>query len=149
MAEGGVVREMRPVGLEPIPLPTSEDSIGLRERGEQLARSWKKIPHVSKSIGLREHFDESIAVLAGLQYALKGHKHETLSDDLKWLSDHLRLFAADTMELRTTMRKLQKLPLVRCGDLTDMPRGWILMRGFMDATNYELSEKALIAYVEG
>jgi hypothetical protein len=149
MAEGGVVREMRPVGLEPIPLPTSDDSNHLRERGEQLARSWKNIPHITKSPGLRRHFDESIAVLAGLQYALKGHKHETLSDDLKWLSDHLRLFAADTMELRTTMRKLQKLPLVRYGDLTDMPRGWILMRGFMEATDYELSEKALIAFVEG
>jgi cyclic beta-1,2-glucan glucanotransferase len=149
MAEGGVVREIRPAGSGPIPLPTADETVNLRERGRQLAQNWKNLPHRPRTHELKSRFEESVSILAGLQHALKPRPYSSLSDDLKWLSDHLRLFATDILEIRTTMRKLQKLPLVRSGEFNEMPRSWVLMQGYMQAVQFEMTEESLITFVEG
>jgi cyclic beta-1,2-glucan synthetase len=146
--EGGVAKEMPQAGLEPVGLPNTANA-ALREQGRKLAEGWKNLPHHPKSRPLRSRFEKSVGVLAGLQHELQTRKYEALSDDLKWLSDHLRLFAADIVEIRATMRKLQKLPLVRSGEFAELPRSWVLMHGFMEATQYEATEEALMAFVEG
>ena len=147
MAEGGL-REVTASGLRPIALPNAEDRARLRERGTEVAESWKLLSTRTQSNELRRRFEESVGVLAGLQHALKSHKHDSLSEDLKWLSDHLRLFATGIIELRTNLKKLQKLPVARSAEFAEMPRSWMLMRGFMQATQYELTEQALLVFVD-
>ena len=148
MAEGGVVRA-RTSAVEPPPAKPAVTGDHLREKGKQLAAAWKNIPHPQKRGGLQQRFEESVGILAGLQHALREVPYDSLSGDLKWLSDHLRLFAADTMDIRTTMSKLEKLPFVRSGEFSEMPRGWVLMRGFGDATGFVLTESAFTEFVEG
>src|SRR3954469_10026833 len=106
MADAGTVRRMN-VDARPEELKLSDEQTvladqailaeqkRLSELGAQLARSWKTIPHPGKSLDIRRRFNNAVGVLAGLQYAMRSHKYENLSDDLKWLSDHLRVFAAD------------------------------------------------------
>jgi cyclic beta-1,2-glucan synthetase len=148
MAGGGVIRQANVADVREFS-PTPDNRVHLRERGRELARSWKTIPHHVTSGKVRTRFEEAVAVLAGLQHALKGHSYDSLSDDLKWLSDHLRLFATDIMELRTTMKKLERLPLVRMGELSELPRSWVLMRGFLEEVEFTLTQPRLLAYVEG
>jgi hypothetical protein len=81
MAEGGVVRQLNTMEMPDVP-STPDESVHLRERGREFARSWKNIPHHGKSQGLRARFDEALGVLAGLQHALRGHPYDTLSEDL-------------------------------------------------------------------
>jgi cyclic beta-1,2-glucan synthetase len=149
MAEGGVVREMKPSGVRPPAVEAAAEGADLRENGRRLAQAWKVVPHPQKLHGLRARFEESVGVLGGLQYALRGHQHDSLSEDLKWLSDHLRIFAADTMDIRITMKKLERLPHVRSGEFSEMPRGWIVMRGCMEATEFVFSESTFTSYVQG
>lgn len=146
---GSVAKEMQPESRDPAALPNTASRAALHEQGRKLAEGWKNLPHHPKSRLLRSRFEKSVAVLAGLQYELKERKYETLSQDLRWLSDHFRLFAADIVEIRTTMRKLQKLPLVRSGEFSELPRGWVLMYGFVEAVQYEVTEEALMAFVDG
>ncbi len=147
--EAGALREIKAAEHVESGHTATVDLVQLREQGKATAARWKNPAKGGTSTALRSRFDQSLGVLAGLQHALRGHQHEALSEDLKWLSDHLRLYAADTIELRTSMKKLQKLPLVRSGESNEMPRSWVLMRAFMEATNFDLREEALVAFVDG
>lgn len=149
MAETGVTRAAHPAESHPLIVEPDNTGTDLREKGREFARAWRVIPHPQKRDGLRAHFENSVAVLAGLQYALRGRRHDDLSDDLKWLSDHLRLFAADTMDIRAAMKKLSKLPYVRTAEFGEMPRAWTVMRGFGAATNFVLTEPAFNSFIEG
>ncbi|MFZ0591346.1 MAG: glucoamylase family protein [Bryobacteraceae bacterium] len=154
MAEGGVIREIKPSGPQPLTMEAAAEGLDLREKdlrekGRQLAQAWKTVPHPQKLHGVRARFEDSVAVLAGLQHALRAHQHDSLSEDLKWLSDHLRIFAADTMDIRMTMKKLERLPYVRSGEFSEMPRAWIVMRGYMEAVQFVFTESTFTSYVEG
>ena len=62
--------------------------------------------------------------------------------------DHLRLIANDIIELRTSIKRFQKMPLVRTAEYGEMPRAWVLMRVLVDATSGEVTEQKLVQFVD-
>ena len=149
MSEGGVANRSQPVTLPAPAFPDKLDIQNLREEARKLARGWTNLARKTRTSQLIPRFEASIGVLAGLQHALNRHKRESLTEDLKWLVDHLRLIANDIIELRTAIKRLQKkMPLVRTPEYGDMPRAWILMRGLVDATAGEVTEQKLVQFVD-
>jgi hypothetical protein len=148
MPEGGVVKQSEPVSLPPTSAADKVDIQNLRERARTLARSWTNLARKTKTKELAPRFEATIVVLAGLQHAVDSRKRELLTEDLKWLSDNLRLVANDIIELRTVIKDLRKMPLVRTSEYGDMPRAWILMRGLVDATQGEVTEQNLVQFVD-
>src|SRR5689334_19849111 len=108
MSEGGVAKQAAPMTLPSSVSADNADIQRLREAARKVAGSWTNLARKTKTTQLGPRFEASVAVLAGLQRALKGRKRESLSEDLKWLSDNLRLVANDILELRTLIRRFQR-----------------------------------------
>jgi hypothetical protein len=136
-----------PAGLRPISLPNASERAHLTARGKEMAESWVTLPHKTRCPELKRRYEHAVGVLAGLQHELSAHKQDNLSEDLRWLSDHLRLFASDVVEFRSSMKLFKKLPVARSADGLEMPRVWVLMRGYLEAVQYELSEATLTGFV--
>ncbi len=147
MAGGSVVRNITWSGVGPAVLPEASDYAALSARAKEVAVSWVTLPHKTRCPELKNRYENAVGTLAGLQYELSSHKQDNLSEDLRWLSDHLRLFASDVIEFRTSMKLFKKLPIARAADGLEMPRVWMLMRGYLEAVQYQLSEVTLTAFV--
>ena len=147
MAEGGVVRQLNTMEMPDVP-STPDESVHLRERGRNLPAVGKH-PHDGKSQGLRARFDEALGVLAGLHArpARASLRHAVGRLEVALRSSPL--VCGRHHRAATAMKKLQKLPQVRQGELSGMPRSWVLMRGFLEETEFVVTEKKLVAYVDG
>jgi hypothetical protein len=136
-----------PPGLHPAELPDASQRAALSARAKEVASSWATLPHKTRCPELKKRYEHAVGTLAGLQYELSAHKQDNLSEDLRWLSDHLRLFASDIVEFRSSMKLFKKLPVARAIDGLQMPRAWVLMREYLEAVEYQLSEATLTAFV--
>jgi hypothetical protein len=136
-----------PAGWRPAALPDASECAELSARAKEVALSWVTLPHKTRCPELKRRYESAVGILAGLQYELSAHKQDNLSEDLRWLSDHLRLFASDVIEFRSSMKLFKKLPVARSADRLEMPRVWVLMRGYLEAVQYQISEITLTAFV--
>ncbi len=69
-----------------------------------------------------------------------------ISDDYRWLSDHVRLLHAEMRTLPSS--KLRKLPHVRNSRGEVVPRVLSIAEAYLQAASYEFTEPSLSAFVE-
>jgi cyclic beta-1,2-glucan synthetase len=124
------------------------DTRALSLHASELARNLAWLPNTPSSSVLVERWrtlSQSLApVLASVQAPLRD---QNVSDDFRWLHDHVNLLYS---EMRTTgelLKTLRKIPHVRLHSGTVVPRALALAEGMLSATEYRFSEEAFTSYV--
>src|SRR5580704_356598 len=114
----------------------------------ELARNLAWLPNTPSSRVLTERWrtlSRSLElVLASLQAPLRDQK---VSDDFRWLHDHVNLLYSELRSTGDLLKTLRKLPHVRLPSGAVVPRVAALAEGMLAATEYRFSQEAFTCYV--
>ena len=136
---------------ERFPEPAREASISqtLREKAAELARSLAWLPNTSSSHSFRERCHALRGVLKPVLDALERPPAEPpVSDDFRWLYDHVRLLYAELQNMARTLKPLTKIPHVRTREGEIVPRIIALAEGFLHAASYQFGEQEFTLFLE-
>ena len=111
---------------------TPSHDTALAERAQQWARGLVWLPAVDESTYFEERLKRLTrnldAVLAAVDARVSSEP--SVSEDLHWLDDNLRLIRAVQRELQEATNALRRVPHVRTPDKTIMPRVIAAASGF-------------------
>ncbi|HKD03741.1 MAG TPA: glucoamylase family protein [Terriglobales bacterium] len=136
--------------LRPAPPPTrAPDEAILGRRALELARSLDYLPNVPSSNLVAERWQELLGRLQPLLASLERPLPRTpFSDDYRWLHDNASLVASESSP-GNALAPLFEIPHVRDAAGRTIPQILVIAEGFLAATNYQFSESAFTAYVQG
>ena len=124
------------------------DARALGLNAAELARNLAWLPNTPSSRVLTERWrtlSRSLEpVLASLQAPLRDQK---VSDDFRWLHDHVNLLYSELRSTGDLLKTLRKLPHVRLPSGAVVPRVAALAEGMLAATEYRFSQEAFTCYV--
>ena len=147
MAENVPFEIVRTEGeLAPL-LQGGRDSLArtLQEKADELKPTLQWLPNTPPS---RVFADRAKALRKSLApvFTLASGVPPPVSEDYRWLSDHVRLFHAELLVLKSST--LRKLPHVRNLKGEIVPRVVSVAESYLEATAYQFTEQSLAAFVE-
>ncbi len=134
---------------EPLPPPeATPDAFSqlLREKASALKPTLHWLPNTPSSSVFAERAKALSQSLTPVLASASAIPRLPVSDDHRWLSDHVRLLHAEMRDLQSS--KLRKLPHVRSPQGDVVPRVVSIAESYLQAGSYEFTEPSFAAFVE-
>ena len=135
---------------DPVPAPESAPDLErLRTHAAELARGLAWTPGTWSS---DVFYDRSHALKPQIRKLLRRARNVPETewfDDIRWLQDNGRLLHSELESASSELDGIKRLPHSRNRSFDVVPRALALAEGFLTAVDYQFSEQAFTAYVEG
>jgi cyclic beta-1,2-glucan synthetase len=125
----------------------SQQTLSLRAEG--LARTLVWLPNTPSSLVYSGRAKAARAALKPLLGALpKIAARVPAADDVRWLSDHVRLIHGESVGATESSRRVTRIPHVRDAKGEVLPRVLALAEGYLETTSYQFNDTGFLAFFE-
>ena len=134
--------------VEPSPPQAGPDALAqrLQEKANQLKPTLHWLPSTPSSSVFADRAKRLRESVSPILARASATPPAPISEDYRWLSDHVRLLHSESRGLLTL--KYRKLPHVRSLKGEIVPRAISVAEAYLDAVSYEFTEPTLTAFVE-